>query len=863
MRLDPAKWERMRTVFGGALACAVADRAAYVDSACGSDLSLLADVRVLLQAHDDAAGFLESPFVASALTIVDDGRTREEPEGSLRHTVREGHTVSHYRLEERLGEGGMGVVYRARDLALGRLAAIKILPESFTPTLRRRLREEADACARLQHPAIATYYDSGEWDDTAFIAMEFVRGQTLRARLREGALAQDHAVSIAVCVLEALSHAHAAGILHRDIKPENIIVTGERAAKLLDFGLAKTLVAADVDSTRTHLTGQSIIGTIGYMSPEQIRNEPLDVRSDLFQVGAVLYEMLAGRPAFPGVTAAERLAAVLTQDPPALTGANVRAELSAVIARALARDRGRRYPSGAALLSDLFRISAGEWSADLPDTLAVLDFQNLAEGTEDDWIGSGMGESLGSTLGRTPGLTLVARANTQAAQAACRAPAAEDTAMNVGSALGCRWVLTGEYRRLGPALRLQARLMETSTGRDILSQPFDGTLEHIFDLQDRIVTAVCASLTMEASVRPAGRRTNASAYECYARGRRLVVTRERGAFDRAQQFFEDAVRLDGGYAHALAGLAQTAAMRYTFTSDAAVLETALEYARRGIAADPTLSDSYIWLGYAHHRLARYGDADAHFAEAEAAFERCRALNPREVFGFYFGTLGPRWVRDADRSIALMQQAVTIDPHHGLSWWALGTMHFAVLGYAEASACFERCARLTGLPDATTVRGVEGYWAECLRRMGRLDEARLKALAGLDDIERSDFIFRDSNRVVCLLALGRTAADQGDTSAASAAFHQAIGHVQGRPRTLAGGTLLVQALAGLARLNQDAEAYDEACRRDARRDEFDFSWLCMCDDTVTGVDLAAAARVLDRQADADRFLARARVTREQR
>jgi tetratricopeptide (TPR) repeat protein len=420
-------------------------------------------------------------------------------------------------------------------------------------------------------------------------------------------------------------------------------------------------------------------------------------------------------------------------------------------------------------------------------------------------------------------------------------------------------VLTGEYRRLGPELRLGIRLVETSTARAILSQQFDGTVEQVFDVQDRIVTAVCASLAMEAFAQPSGLHTKASAYECYARGRRLVVTRERGAFERAQQFFDEAVRIDDRYAQALAGLAQIAAMRYTFTSDPAVLESALGYAQRAIDADPTLADGYIWLGYAHHRMANIADADAHYAAADAAFERCRELNPREVFGFYFGPLGELWVRNPDRSIALIQQAVAIDPLHGLSWWLLGSMHFALVRYVEASACFERCARVNTLPGAATMRGVEGYWAECLRRLGRLEEARVKALAGLDDIERSDFMFRDTNRVVCLLALGRTAADQGDTHGASAAFQQAIRHIKGRPRTLAGGTLLVQALAGLARINRDAAAYDEACTRDARRDELDFSWLCMCDDTVTGVDLAVAARALERQPDADRFLERARVT----
>ena len=196
-----------------------------------------------------------------------------------------GRTISHYRVEQRLGAGGMGEVYLARDLALGRLAAVKLLSKGLDTTLKPRLLREAEACARLQHPAIATFYEAGESDGDAFIAMEYVSGHTLRDRLAEGPLPFREAVSVTAWLLEALGHAHAAGILHRDIKPENVMLTGDGAAKLLDFVIAKLFLseAGPEEATAAALTAAGeVVGTIGYMSPEQVRGRPADSRSDIF-----------------------------------------------------------------------------------------------------------------------------------------------------------------------------------------------------------------------------------------------------------------------------------------------------------------------------------------------------------------------------------------------------------------------------------------------------------------------------------------------------------------------------------------------------------------------------------------------------
>ena len=297
----------------------------------------------------------------------------------------------------------MGVVYRARDTALGRDVALKFLPDSFSPALRECLLREADASARLQHPAIATYFESGEDGANAFIAMELVHGETLRHRLRGGPLPLEEALAVTSCLLEALAHAHASGILHCDIKPENIMLPGRGAAKLLDFGLVKPALADDdlAATFPSFKTLGAIGGTIGYLSPEQIRREPLDGRSDVYQVGLVLYEMLSGRPPFPGASVVERLTAPLTEELPPITETTVGDDVMAVLYQSLAVDSTRRFPSAAAFLSDLTSIRAGEWHPNLPDTLAIPDFQNLGADRGDDWIGTAFAESLSTDLARS------------------------------------------------------------------------------------------------------------------------------------------------------------------------------------------------------------------------------------------------------------------------------------------------------------------------------------------------------------------------------------------------------------------------------------------------------------------------------
>jgi len=761
-----------------------------------------------------------------------------------------GRRISHYPIEERLGAGGMGEVFLARDLALGRMAALKLLPPDFTPAIRTRLLKEASSSSRLQHPSIATFYESGEENGNAFIAMEYVRGRTLRHRLGAGAVPVAEAVSMAVSVLEALAHAHAGGILHRDVKPENIMLVERGPAKLLDFGIAKHLVRdpGGERATRTASTRAGyLLGTPGYMAPEQLLGDEIDGRADLFALGAVLFEAVVGKSAFRGDTAAERIASVLAPTPVELSDASVPDGLRAVLKRALAKDRQSRFPTAASFLGELGAAGGGSAAAATTGTLAVFDFENLSGDAADNWVGSGVAESIAAELMRLPGLTVLPREKIQKARGAHVAAGRDAGVLDLCQTVGCRWAVSGSFQKMGGAVRFTSRIHEVATGRTLASEKLDGTLEGIFAMQDRLAEGVARSLNRE--IPEAGRTRGASdvrGYECYARGRRLFQRLEKGSFDQARALYEEAMRLDPRFAGPPAGLSAVHAMRFTFTTDPEELDLAAGYARRAIELDPLLSEPHIWLSYAYIRQDRLEEG---YAEAMKANE----LDGTNPYATYFAAAAKLAAHQREEALSLYQRTVEIDPQHGFGWLGVGWTHLELDRKADSTWCLERACELER-EDAQgrmgPTAGVSGYLGECLRRCGDLGSARERCIAGIEAAEKSDHMFRDSFRGVGLCALGRTALDQGDLEAARAAFGQAVAHLRGRPRALGGGYLLVQALAGLSRAGAGAGHLDEALDRFRKREGANFSWLWMCTEDISLLELSRAARAVGRDREAD-------------
>ncbi len=733
--------------------------------------------------------------------------------------------------------------------------------------MRDRLLHEARTAARLQHPGIATFFEAGEADGQAYISMELVEGTTLRCRLQQGPLPLDVALSQTACLLGGLGHAHAVGILHRDIKPENIMLVGERAVKLLDFGLAKEFVQQPTDDrTITLLTEQgAVVGTIGYMSPEQLRGEKLDERSDLFSVGAVLYESISGKPAFPGKTPMERIANILARALDPLTGSGAMSQINSVLQKSLAKDRRQRYSSVGEFMTDLTRLASGELKVKLPNSVVVMDFDNISGNPDDQWIGTGVAESISADLSGTEGIDVTPRAKLSRLLAENSEVGLAADRQNIGLSLGCRWMVTGGFQKMGEALRFTIQLNELLTDTDVLTEKVDGSADAIFDMQDRLAELIKKRLGGSAdspaeveSHAPATRvRPMFSAYEFYVKGREVWKRSGKSDLVEAQHLFEKAVAADPDYALAYAGLATVHALQFTYTTDHELIPLTKKFARRALELDPNLGEAHVWLGYAYineydiqhgfqHQL-RAIELDSTTVMAHYFAGGCLiATNSRSQAEELFGQMHPEDVVDDphrwrfEQAVNRYRDSFRLQPNYVWSWLGAGIAHLALDQLDEAEICLRRATDIER--SEPQLPGIEGYLCEVLRRAERLDEARQCGLAGIATIEASDAMYRDTMRAVFLSSLGRAALQQGDTMAASVAFNQAVQHLRGRNRARGGGHPFVQALAGLAQSNGDVAALDEALQiwRNSGPWSFHFLYLCTADITLCALTRAALA-----------------------
>jgi serine/threonine protein kinase/WD40 repeat protein len=353
--MNPERWQKIERLFHEALACEPADRTAFLAEACGADASLRQAIDSLLAHHEQSESFIELPAFAEPGAL--DG---EERESWL------GRTIGHYQIIEALGEGGMGEVYLAQDEKLGRKVALKFLPSFYTKDRDRlrRFTQEARAVSALNHPNIITIYEVGETNDHQFIATEFIEGETLRERLSRAPMKLGEALDVSIQVASALAAAHVVGIVHRDIKPDNIMLRRDEIVKVLDFGLAKLSeppAAVDTQAGTKPLVrtdAGTVMGTVNYMSPEQARGLAVDARTDIWSLGVVLYEMVAGKSPFTGETATDTLSMILNREPPSLLlySADLPAEIERIVEKALSKGREERYQSAKDLLIDLRRL---------------------------------------------------------------------------------------------------------------------------------------------------------------------------------------------------------------------------------------------------------------------------------------------------------------------------------------------------------------------------------------------------------------------------------------------------------------------------------------------------------------------------
>jgi len=718
-----------------------------------------------------------------------------------------GQVVAQYRILAKLGAGGMGVVYLAEDARLERRVALKILPMEFARDQDRisRFEREARAVAALSHPGIAVLYEIGDEHGTHYLAMEFVEGRTLGEQLALGPLSRDCLTDYTVQIADALEHAHGRGVLHRDIKPGNIVISPDGRVKLLDFGLAKLLKGGD--ETRSVVTAPGTwMGTLQYCAPEVLRGHEADRRSDLYSLGVVLYQMSCGRLPFEGLDGQALVSAILSGQPRAVKLSNplIDTALEQFIGRAIAVDPDKRLQSAAefsrTLRADGNRAAPLAAVQALP-VLAVLDFQNVSDDRDADWLGTGLAETLTADLKQLKLVSVISRDRVQEAARRHRFPdAGHSQLIELGKELGARWLVVGSYQRAGWRLRILPRVIEVATGEEAASAKIDGSWEDVFALQDRVAAEVMAGLEVKidssAMERIAAPETlQLEAYEQYAQGRQEFYQFGKESFERARQHFERAVALDPRYALAHAALGATHAMRYIHRTDPADLDCSARYSERAIELDPELGEPYPWLTYAY---MRQGKVDQSIRTGHKGVEK----QPDLVLSHYF--LGAAYLAHSERDAVSYQaaakhllDATLTDARWGAAWLCLGEIAVVCGEYdhAERFLLTLRGIERRGLGFGFFL-GSEMILATVKQRRGDKEGAREMYAASTVTLEGHDHVYREAFLALTACGLGDLLLREGRTDAALTEFRRASRLVKEYPRMLGRQRVLARTLAGL-------------------------------------------------------------------
>ncbi len=714
--MNPERWQQVKKLYNAALELETEEREAFFDGACAGDESLRKEIEFLFAQQAEAENLLGKPALeVAARALAQDRKDEAEPDYV-------GQSLLHYRIVEKIGEGGMGVVYRAEDSHLKRSVAIKLLSSDkmADPERRRRFTHEARAASALNHPNIVTIYDITSHEGIDFIAMEYVAGSSLAQLIGDKGIPLHQTLEYAIQIADALEKAHRAGIVHRDLKPSNIVVTGEGQVKILDFGLAKLThpaeqeVSTNARSSAPITESGVIVGTVSYMSPEQAQGKPVDWRTDIFSFGSLLYEMITGNRAFGSDSTLSTLAAVI-KDEPAPLDHRIPARLRQVVKRCLQKDPERRFQAMAEMKTELEEVAKhsrpqsfflpAPWRRAIPlsilvaaaiavaalfyvwqihrsagaasiKSITILPLENSSHDPGQEYFAEGMTRAVSLELGQICSLRVISTSSITKYKGARKSLPA------IASELGIDAVVEGSVMRSGDRVRITTRLIRITPERQLWVKDYESDLRDVLPLQNEIARAIAreagAEISPEEASRPAMvRRTDPAAYELYLKGRyRFDGWRNES---EARRWFQQAIEKDPTFAPAYSGLASTYT-RGDYPPQA--YPAARAAVARALDLDPTLVEARATSALLMIFFEWNWDG------AEGEIRRAFKLNPNSVdvhrsYAALFTALGR-----FEEAIEAAKRALDLDPVTLTSNLVLGWVYAKARRYDDAIAQYK-------------------------------------------------------------------------------------------------------------------------------------------------------------------------------